>query len=456
MLTKNMLCNIQITDLNNLGFGVGRVEGKVVFVSGAVDGDLVEARIIRVNSGYVIARTERILLESPHRCPSPCAAPGCGGCAYRYITREHETALKENYVREVFHKQGMADVTVLPLLTTGERYHYRNKAQYPVAPEKGGGLRIGFYAPKSHRVVAAEDCPLQDAAFAPIVKRLHALLEQYQIPAYVEETGNGLVRHIYLRAGEGSGELLLTLVLNGDCLPHAEEIVSDLREKFPALVGILINVNRANTNVICGDEWHTLWGKETMVDTLCGVELEIAPAAFYQVNHDAAELLYRRARELAELRGDELLLDLFCGAGSIGLSMADGVREVIGIEIVESAVACAKQNAARNGTGNASFYCGDADDTEKLLTAAEAARGEKICPDVVVLDPPRKGCGEELLAYITRLVPARIVYISCNPDTLARDCVTLTAAGYQLGEVTPVDLFPCTGHVESVVCLTRK
>jgi 23S rRNA (uracil1939-C5)-methyltransferase len=305
-------------------------------------------------------------------------------------------------------------------------------------------------------VVAAEDCPLQDAAFAPIVKRLHALLEDYHIPAYDEETQAGLLRHIYLRAGQESGELLLTLVLNGDCLPHAEEIVSDLREKFPALAGILINVNRANTNVICGDEWHTLWGKGTMVDTLCGVELEIAPAAFYQVNHDAAELLYRRARELADLRGDELLLDLFCGAGSIGLSMADGVREVIGIEIVESAVACAKANAARNGIGNASFYCGDAEDTEKLLAAAEAARGEKICPDVVVLDPPRKGCGEELLAYIARLAPKRIVYISCNPDTLARDCVTLTAAGYQLGEVTPVDLFPCTGHVESVVCLTRK
>ncbi len=456
MLTKNMLCDIQITDLNNLGFGVGRVEGKVVFVSGAVDGDLVEARIIRVNSGYAIARAERILVESPHRAPSPCSALGCGGCAYRHITAAHEASLKEHYVREVFRKQGMPEVTVLPLLTTGERYHYRNKAQYPVAPEKGGGLRIGFYAPKSHRVVAAEDCPLQDAAFAPIVKRLHQLLEQYAIPAYEEESGKGLVRHIYLRAGRVSGELLLTMVLNGDRLPHAEEIVADLREKFPALVGILLNVNRANTNVICGDEWHTLWGKSSMLDTLCGVELEIAPAAFYQVNHDAAELLYRRARELADLQGDELLLDLFCGAGSIGLSMADGVREVIGIEIVESAVACAKQNAARNGIGNASFYCGDAEDTERLLAAAEAARGEKITPDVVLLDPPRKGCGEELLAYIVRLAPKRIVYISCNPDTLARDCVTLTAAGYQLGDVTPVDLFPCTGHVESVVCLTRR
>lgn len=456
MLTKNMLCQMQVEDLNNLGFGVGRVDGKVVFVSGAVDGDLVEARVIRVNSGYAIARAERILQASPHRSPSPCTATGCGGCAYRYITAAHEAALKEQHVREVFRKQGMPAVTVLPLLTTGERYHYRNKAQYPVAPEKDGGLRIGFYAPKSHRVVAAEDCPLQDAAFAPIVKRLHALLEAYHIPAYDEERQKGLLRHIYLRAGKESGQLLLTLVLNGEHLPHAEEIVSDLRQHFPALVGILINVNRENTNVICGNRWQTLWGRSEMTDTLCGVELAISPAAFYQVNHDAAELLYRRARELAALKGDELLLDLFCGAGSIGLSMADGVREVIGIEIVESAVACAKENAVRNGISNASFYCGDAGDTEKLLAAAEAARGEKIIPDVVLLDPPRKGCSEQLLAYIARLAPQRIVYISCNPDTLARDCVRLTAAGYQMGAVTPVDLFPCTGHVESVVCLTKR
>ena len=221
-------------------------------------------------------------------------------------------------------------------------------------------------------------------------------------------------------------------------------------------MGILLNVNTADTNVICGEEYIPLWGKTTLTDTLAGVKLEIAPGAFYQVNHDAAELLYRRARELADLTGDELLLDLFCGAGSIGLSMADGVREVIGIEIVEEAVACAKRNAAANGIQNAFFYCGDAEECEKLLSRAEAERGGEIRPDVVVLDPPRRGCGEEMLAYIaTRLSPSRIVYISCNPDTLARDCVTLRANGYRMGDVTPVDLFPCTGHVESVVSLTR-
>lgn len=456
MLMKNMLCEIQITDLNNLGFGVGRVDGKVVFASGAVDGDLVEARIIRVNSGYAVARMERVLQASPHRASSLCQALGCGGCAYRGITAAHEACLKEAYVREVFRKHGMPDARVLPLLQTGERYHYRNKAQYPVAPEKGSGLRIGFYAPKSHRVVAAEDCPLQDKAFPPIVKRLHTLFDRYQISAYEENTQKGLVRHIYLRSGQESGEVLLTLILNGRHLPHEQEIVADLRAHFPALIGILVNVNQENTNVICGDHWYTLWGKNKLTDTLCGVRLHISPAAFYQVNHDAATLLYRRACELADPQGDELLLDLFCGTGSIGLSMANRVREVIGIEIVESAVACAKENALQNGIKNASFYCGDAENAEKLLAHAEAARGEKIQPDILLLDPPRKGCGRELLAYITRLAPKRIVYISCNPDTLARDAAFLTAAGYQLGEITPVDLFPCTGHVESVVCLTRQ
>ena len=226
MLTKNALVRIEITDLNNLGFGVGRVEGKVVFVGGAVDGDVVEARILRVNAGYAVAKTETVITPSPHRAPSPCAAKGCGGCAYLSVNAAHESALKTAAVRASFAKHGLSDVTVLPLLQTGERYGYRNKAQYPVAPDPKGGCRIGFYAPKSHRVVAAEDCPLGDPSFSPILHELHRLIDLYAISAYDEETGTGLLRHIYLRAGKASGEILLTLVLNGRVLPHAEEIVS--------------------------------------------------------------------------------------------------------------------------------------------------------------------------------------------------------------------------------------
>ena len=456
MLTKNQEIVLEITDLNNLGFGVGRVDGMVVFVSGAVDGDTVRAHVLRVNRGYAIAKTTEILESSPYRESSPCTAAGCGGCAYRGVTREHEKALKANAVRQAFLKNGMPDAEILPLLETGERYGYRNKAQYPVAREKDGSCRIGFFAPKSHRVVAAEDCPLGDPAFPPILHEIHRLIDQYQIPVYDEETGKGLLRHIYLRAGKVSGEILLVFVLNGRELPSAAAIVGTLIAKFPAITGIMINVNRERTNVICGEKYLPLYGETALTDTLAGVELEISPAAFYQVNHDAAELLYARARELADLKGHELLLDLFCGAGSIGLSMAGSVREVIGVEIVPEAVECAKRNAKRNGIKNASFYCGDAEDCRGLLAKAEAERGAPVRPDVVVLDPPRRGCGEELLSYVTDLAPSRIVYISCNPETLARDAKFLTANGYEMGAVTPVDLFPCTGHVESVVCLKRQ
>lgn len=456
MLKKNMLCRIEITDLNNLGYGVGRFDGQVVFVAGAVDGDVVEARIIRVASGYAVARTEKLLTPSPHRVEPPCSAVGCGGCAYLRVGEEHERVLKENSVRAAFVKHGLSDVEVLPLRWAGARLYYRNKAQYPVAPTQDGGCVIGFYAPRSHRVVSAEDCPLQDKAFVPIVRELHRLFDLYHIPAYDEKTGKGLVRHIYLRSGRVSGELLLTLVINGDALPHADEIVAALREAFPKLVGILLNINRADTNVICGDTYLTLYGKDHLSDTLCGVDLSIAPDAFYQVNHEAAELLYTVAREAADLRGDELLLDLFCGIGSIGLSMAHSVRELIGVEVVESAVVCARENAAQNGIENASFYCGDAGDAAGILAAAERERGEAIRPDVVILDPPRRGCDPALLAFLGRLAPSRIVYVSCNPDTLARDTVALIAEGYRPGPVTPVNMFPMTGHVETIVCLTRK
>ena len=455
MLRKNDLCRVEITELNNLGFGVGRVDGMVMFVSHAVDGDVVEARVVRVAAGYAVGRTERILSPSLHRVPSPCAAKGCGGCAYLTVSAAHEAEIKRESVAAAFARAGVS-IRVNPLVTTGERYHYRNKAQYPVAAKKDGGVAIGFFAPKSHRVVEAEDCLLGDPAFSPILRCLHEWIDRYHIPPYREEDGSGLLRHIYLRAGKATGEILLVLVVNGAYLPREEELVAELREKFPAIVGILLNRNEADTNVICGEEYRTLWGKPYLRDVLCGVTLHLSPASFYQVNHDVAELLYRRARELAALRGDELLLDLFCGVGSIGLSMADGVREVIGMEIVESAVRCASENAAQNGIRNASFYCGDATDAEGLLAAAERERGARILPDVVILDPPRRGCDAALLSYLARLAPSRVIYISCNPETLARDMKILAPLGYTAEEVTPFDLFPCTGHVEALVCLRRR
>ena len=289
-----------------------------------------------------------------------------------------------------------------------------------------------------------------------ILDAIAALTGKYGIAPYDEESGTGLLRHIYLRSSKDEQEILLTFVLNGDALPHAEEVIRELTARFPALVGIGININREKTNVICGDEYRTLWGKDTITDTLAGVTLSFSPASFYQVNRDAAELLYKKAKESAGFKGDETLLDLFCGVGSIGLSMADAVREVVGIEIVPDAVKCANENAKRNGIKNAAFFAGDASDVEKLLAGAEKALGKTLVPDAVLLDPPRKGCDPKLLDFLALKAIPKIVYVSCNPETLARDVAYLAGKGYGFSKITPVDLFPRTAHVETVVRLFRQ
>ena len=436
---KNETRELIVTDLNNLGYGVGRIGDLVVFVSGAVDGDRVETKIIKVAKNYAVGRLEKILSPSPHRLPvpDPCPARGCGGCAYRAITYAHELKLKRGTVLAAFRRAGLPDAKVAPVLSTGKTEGYRNKAQYPVTGTSDEPV-IGFFAPKSHRVTDARRCPLQPALFGEILDEIARQIRQYKIAPYDEETH------------------LLTFVLNGDALPHADEVIRELTARFPALVGIGVNYNREKTNVICGDEYRTLWGKDGITDTLSGVELSFSAASFYQVNRDAAERLYGKAKEIADFKGDETLLDLFCGVGSIGLSMADAVGRVIGIEIVPDAVRCANENAERNGIKTAAFFSGDATDTEKLLSGAEAALGEPLSPDAVVLDPPRKGCDEKLLAFLVEKKIPKIVYISCNPETLARDVAFLASRGYVFSEITPVDLFPRTAHVETVCRLIRQ
>ena len=452
---KNQLCEIKIEDLNNLGYGVGRIGELVTFVSGAVDGDVVLARVLRVTKTYAVAKVEEILTPSPYRIENDCRSRGCGGCAYRRISYEHELDLKRGYVRAAFRKAALPDTEVLKTLSIMKTEGYRNKAQYPLAKDEKGDVQIGFFAPRSHRVIPAEACALQPQIFSRLLAGIAGWIREFGITVYDEESRRGLLRHIYLRCSADESEILLTLVVNGKHLPKADELIARLRAMSDALVGVVLNINEENTNVICGDEYRLLWGRDYMEDTLCGVKLRLRPAAFYQVNHDATEMLYQKAAELAELKGDELLLDLFCGVGSIGLSMAGRVRELIGIEIVPDAIVCAKENAARNGIKNADFYVGDAAETGKLLASAEAERGCRIEPDVVILDPPRRGADEPLLRFLAERKVPRLVYISCNPDTLARDVAILSSLGYAFGPVTPVDLFPRTGHVESVVCLTR-
>ena len=455
-LKKNDVITTEIIDITNLGFGVAKVDGAVIFVSDTVPGDIAKIKIIKLGSSYSVGRLEELITPSDKRVDGRCSNGLCRSCAYKKLSYDHEKALKEESVRQIFKKSGLSDVEIMPLVGSPTECGYRNKAQFPVSRDKNGEYIIGFYAPKSHRVTEAADCPLAPSVFSEIIEALRGFFKKHNISVYDEQSGEGLIRHIYLRRGEVSGEVLLTLVVNGSSLPHSDELVADLTEKFPALVGILLNTNRENTNIILGEKFITLWGRDYIFDTLGGVVLKITAPSFYQVNHSAAELLYAKAKELASPTKDDLLLDLYCGAGSIGLSMADEAGEVIGIEIVESAVECATFNAEINHIFNASFYAGDASDTKKILEPAERIRSEKIKPDIVIFDPPRGGTTEELIEHISSLSPRKIVYISCNPATLARDMVAFKKLGYEGKSVTPFDLFPLTGHFESVVCLTIK
>ena len=455
MIKKNDTLILEITDITNLGFGVARHEGLVVFVSGAVPGDTAKVKIIKLNKSYAIARSEEIVAPSAHRCGTNCSFTSCKSCAYKELSYSYELSLKENTIKNAFLAEGLTNIKINGVTPSPKTSEYRNKAQYPISVTKDGEYVIGFFAPKSHRVTEAASCPLAPEIFGRINEALRAFFKKNNYSVYNEETGTGLLRHIYLRRGEISGEILLVIVINGNALPKSEELISLIRKRFPDVVGILTNENKENTNVILGEKYSLLYGRDYITDTLCGVEFKITAPSFYQVNHDATELLYAKARELAALKKGNTLLDLFCGIGSIGLSMAEDAGELIGIEIVPSAVECAKENAMIAGISNAKFFAGDATETESLLSYAEKELDKKILPDVIVLDPPRAGCDERLIEFVSKLSPKRIVYISCNPTTLARDVKRFSANGYMCEEAWGFDLFPHTGHVESVVCLTR-
>ena len=439
-MKKNEIYTVEITDLNNLGNGVCRIDGKAVFVPRAVDGDKLRVKIIKDAKDYAVARIEEILTPSPYRQESGCAVSSrCGGCVYRPITYAHEVELKRNYVRSAFRKAGV-EVEVAPTLY-GQESGYRNKVQYPV----GEGLTVGFYAPRSHDIIPCGDCALQKPIFTPIIATLQELLLKAGVKPYREEDGSGLVRHLFLRASQ-TGEVMVTLVTTSKSFPKAKEIAEKLRSIHPEVVSVVRNYNDVRSNVILGDRCETLSGADVLTDTLCGLTFNLSPLSFYQVNHDMAEVLYQTAAELAELQAWDRIADLFCGAGTIGLSVAAMYPDIqlVGVEIIPEAVENAKENAKLNGIENATFVCGDANASE--LTGA----------DVIFVDPPRKGCEESLVKQIAELTPRKVVYISCNPDTLARDVARFIEVGYLPGVVYPVDLFPRTGHCEAVVSLTKR
>lgn len=456
-IKKDQIVTVRINEINNLGCGVGKLDesGMVIFVSGAVTGELIKVKIIKVSKTFCVGKLEEIIEPSVYRENSFCSAPlSCGGCVYRHVTREHELEMKKSYVKHSFIKVGLPKVEVCDVVHPTERSNYRNKAQYPLKNGKNG-VEAGFYAAKSHKIVASKNCSLQPDFFADIVEAFCDFATQKKISVYDEENGKGILRHLYLRHAKGTGEIMICIVINADNLPFADELVKFMTSKFPQIKSIMLNFNKKNTNVVLGDKYRCIYGETYITDILCGKKFRISAGSFYQVNHDGAEVLYDLAASLAALSGNETLLDLYCGIGTIGISMADKVKELIGIEIVPEAVKCAKENADLNGISNAEFYCGDATSAPSLLKAAKEARGG-LSPDVVILDPPRKGSTPELISYLAEIKVPKIVYISCDPDTLARDCVIFRDLGYNIGAVTPVDMFPATGHIENIVCLTIK
>lgn len=461
-IKKNDIIELEITDLNNLGCGVGKTEdGVAVFVKGAVTGDRVQTKIIKVASTFLVGRLEKIIISSPNRSngdglrKADCPAPNsCGGCIYRNIKYEHELELKRDFVKFAFRKSGLPYVEVRDTVHTERVTSYRNKGQYPVR-EQGGRVRAGFFASKTHDLIPCEKCLLQPEIFSEIVSFITDFAEKNRIKAYDEESGTGVLRHIYLRIAEKTGQIMVCLVINADILHCSAKFAEEVTERFPKVSSVMLNINKKKTNVILGDRFICIGGKEYIIDKLCGLKFKISAGSFYQVNRDGAEMLYGLARKCAQLSGSETVADLYCGAGTIGLSMAKDAARIVGIEIVDEAVECAKENAKLNGIENACFFCGDASDTRGLLASAKDSLGE-FCPDVVIIDPPRKGTTRELVDYLDSLGVPRIVYVSCNPDTLARDCTWFAEKGYSIGEVTPVDLFPGTGHVETVCLLSRN
>ena len=453
-LQKNQILSLRIERLSSDGSGVAHsAEGETVFVPGAAPGDEAQVRIVKDCGRYAFGILDQLLVPSPDRIPTDCAVAGpCGGCSLRHLRYEAELRAKQENVADAFARIGGLDVPVRDIQPSPEVDRYRNKVQFPVGRDKNGAPCIGFYAGRTHRIIPCPDCRLQPAVLNEIGTALCGFFAQHRIQPYEEQTGKGLVRHIFLRRGAHSGQIMVCHVCTRSRLPHAEELCAMLKQQFPAIVTVLLNVNSKNTNVILGSETHTLYGPGFIEDTLCGVPVRLGPLSFYQVNTLAAERLYGIAADYAQLETNDTLLDLYCGMGTIGLSMADRCREVIGVEIVPEAIESAKENAARMGADVAArcrFFCADAGEAATRLAA------EGLHPDVIMLDPPRKGCDEPTLSAVIRMAPRRVVYVSCNPATAARDAAWLEQHGYHAEQVQPVDLFPRTKHVECVTAFIR-
>jgi len=449
---KNDIVTLEIVDCGTDGEGIGKADGFTVFVKDAVIGDTVTAKIMKAKKNYGYGRLMEILNASPYRVEPVCpSARQCGGCQLQAVSYEEQKVFKEKKLRGHLERiGGFTEFPMEPLIGMDDPYHYRNKAQFPVGRNKEGKIVTGFYAGRTHAIIENRDCALGIPQNKDVLDRVIAHMEKYNIAPYDEATGKGLVRHIFVRYGFFTGELMVCLIINGQDLPHQRELVEKLCE-IPGMTSISLNMNKKRSNVILGDKVKTIWGEDYITDKIGDISYEISPLSFFQVNPKQTWKLYSKALEYADLHGEETVWDLYCGIGTISLFLAQKAKFVRGVEIVPAAIEDAKRNAQINHIENVEFFVGKA---EEVLPREYEKNG--VYADVIVVDPPRKGCDEMLLKTILKMQPKRVVYVSCDSATLARDLRFLCDNGYELKKVCGVDQFPQTVHVETVVLLSQQ
>lgn len=446
---KNDLVTLEIEDCGVDGEGIGKADGFTVFVKDAVIGDTVIAKIMKAKKNYGYGRLMEIVKPSPYRVEPKCAyARQCGGCQLQALSYEQQLVFKENKVRGHLERiGGFTDIPMEPIIGMEEPFHYRNKAQFPVGRNKEGKIVTGFYAGRTHSIIENRDCVLGVSQNKEVLDRVIAHMETYGIEPYDETTGKGLVRHILIRYGFFTGEVMVCIIINGNKLPQSSALVETLKE-IPGMTSITLNINRRQSNVILGEELKLLWGQMYITDRIGGISYQISPLSFFQVNPQQTWKMYSKALEYADLHGEESVWDLYCGIGTISLFLAQKAKFVRGVEIIPAAIDNAKENAKLNGIINTEFFVGKA---EEVLPQEYEKHG--VYADVIVVDPPRKGCDEVLLQTILKMQPKRVVYVSCDSATLARDLKFLCGNGYRLAKVCPVDNFGNTVHVESIALL---
>lgn len=449
-IVKNMHFELIIDDMGSQGEGIGKIKDFTIFVEGALPGDKIKTRIIKVKKSYGFGKLIRLLEPSPMRVVPHCPSfHRCGGCQIQHMDYKSQLEFKRKRVRNSIERIGkLNDIVVHPTIGMENPLYYRNKAQFPVGM-KDGKVEIGFYAARSHNIIDTPKCYIQDEVNSKIIPIIRKYIEDYKIPVYNEQNHTGLIRHILIRVAFKTKEIMVCIIINGKELPHKSELINGLT-KVPNMTGIVLNYNTKKTNVILGDKINTLWGQDYITDYIGNIKFEISPLSFFQVNPTQTKVLYEKALEYAKLEGNEIVWDAYCGIGTISLFLAKGARKVYGVEIVGAAIEDARKNAKINNIRNVEFFVGKAEEIIPRMYEKEGIKAE-----VIVVDPPRRGCDENLINTMVKMEPKRIVYVSCDPGTLARDLKMLSEKGYRVEEVQPVDMFPHTTHVECVVLMSR-